>query len=165
MLETLHIVVLAAVVVAGAWTDVRTARIPNALTVTGLLAGLALAAAGGTIASCALAAAVALALGFPLFRARVLGGGDVKLLLAVGALLGLERFLVALALAALSGAALSLVVALRRGVLLPVLLNSKDMLLSWATPGSVRPAAAASSGVGVPYGVAIAVGALAAWVA
>ena len=164
MLETLNLVVLLAVVGAAAWSDVRTKRIPNVLAVTGLACGLLLAAASGELASSATAAGAAFALGFLLFATGVLGGGDVKLLIAAAALLGLPRFGVALVLTALAGAALAIFVAARRGVLLPVLMNSKDTLASWATPGRAAAGrAAATSGVGIPYAVAIAVGAAGAW--
>jgi prepilin peptidase CpaA len=163
MLATLHLAALVALAAAAAWTDARTARIPNALTVTGLLAGLALGAAGGTLGSSALAAALAFGLGFVLFATGVLGGGDVKLLVATAALLGVGRLPEALLLTALAGAALAVLVAVRRGVLFPALLNSKDMLLSWATPVREAPRGAVTAGVGIPYGVAIAVGTVAAW--
>lgn len=163
MLSALHFAALVATLGVASWSDVRTGRIPNALTMGGLVAGLALSAAAGGLASSGLAVAVALALGLVLFATGVLGGGDVKLLLAAAALLGLERFAAALVLIALSGAALALFFALRRGVLLPVLLNAKDTLGSWATPGKARAAPAPSTGIGVPYGVAIAVGAVGAW--
>lgn len=165
MIEALHTAVLVALLGAAAWSDLRTRRIPNSLTVSGLAAGMALAvlAPGGSLAGSALAVAVAFAMGFLLFVGRVLGGGDVKLLIAVAALLGMERFAVALLLTALAGAVLALGTAVRRGVLLPALFNSKDTLVSWATLGRAGAAPALSTGVSVPYGVAIAAGALGAW--
>lgn len=165
MLEDVRLLALLAVAGAAAVSDVRSARIPNALTLTGLLAGLALAAGTGTLGSSGLAAGAAFGLGSLLFGARVLGGGDVKLMIAVAALLGLDRFLLSLLLTAVAGAALSLLVATRRGVLLPVLHNAKDTVVSWTTPGNGPPGGAVRTGIGIPYGVAIAAGAVGAWFA
>jgi len=96
------------VCVAAAWVDVATRRIPNILTYPAILIGLALNAAAPPVLN-ALGADVAVVwlgasgprdamLGFGLcavigivsFIARGLGGGDVKLLGAVGVLLGFD---------------------------------------------------------------------------
>jgi prepilin peptidase CpaA len=166
MLQSVQLAALATVLVLAAWSDVRRARIPNVLTVAGLVAGLALSAAAGAgaLVSSAQAVVIAFAFGFLLFVAQGLGGGDVKLLIALAALLGLQRFMAALVLTALAGGVLALLVALRRGVLLPVLLSSKDTLVSWVTPGGPETTPTTSpSGIAVPYGVAIAAGGLGAW--
>lgn len=165
MLHTLQGAALAALLLAAAWTDLRRGKIPNALTVSGLIAGLALSSAAGlgVLVGSVQAVALAFALGLALFAGRVLGGGDVKLLIALAAMLGLSSFAVALALTALAGGALSLAVAARRGLLLPVLLDSKDTLVSWTTPGRSAASPASTTGIAVPYGVAIAIGGLGAW--
>lgn len=83
MENALAAVLAFATAAVAAFTDHRTGRIPNALTVPAFLAGLAL---GGDVALAGMAAC----LGAPLFlfaRGR-LGAGDVKLLGALGALLG-----------------------------------------------------------------------------
>jgi prepilin peptidase CpaA len=75
---------------AAGW-DVAQRRIPNALILTGLLLGAALRTQAGGLAglgSCVGGAAVALALLFLPFRARLMGGGDVKLAMVCGAFLG-----------------------------------------------------------------------------
>ncbi|MDD5306919.1 MAG: A24 family peptidase [Deltaproteobacteria bacterium] len=97
-------------VLAAAIVDARTGRIPNRLTLTGLVAGLlaGLAAVGPVGLAVALASALAAGLvPFLLFRAGAMGGGDVKLLAALGALLGaggaLELEMLAFAVGALQG--------------------------------------------------------------
>ena len=95
------------VVVFGAtWSDVATRRIPNALTYPAILLGLALngalplllakldlktaevfLGASGSI-DCIQGFGLCAAIGIVSFMARGLGGGDVKLLAAVGALMG-----------------------------------------------------------------------------
>jgi prepilin peptidase CpaA len=86
----------AAVIVSlgGAVTDARTGRIPNALTLPALVGGLLLnAALHGTYGAVASIAGVVLAGGIPallhrITRGAAIGGGDVKLFAALGALLG-----------------------------------------------------------------------------
>lgn len=156
-------------------TDVRARRIPNALVLALLAAGLvrlpfAGAPAAG-LATGALAAGGAVLAGLlalvPLYATRVLGAGDVKLFAALGAWLGTTGLLDAAVWTALAG-----------GVL------ATGWIAAQAVASRLRPAAAAapvaapaagrvgSHGVGrvggrrpgarLPYGVAIAAGGLAA---
>jgi prepilin peptidase CpaA len=87
MMAAPHVIALV-VALVGCVTDLRTRRIPNALTFSaaatavvfhGIDAGLA--GIGHSLAGLA----VGLALFLPLFALRGLGGGDVKLLAALGA--------------------------------------------------------------------------------
>lgn len=102
---------LALVVGAASVWDLRQRRIPNGLVLLGLLAGLGLGAAGAGLAGVGAAlagAAVAFAALILPFSRGWLGGGDVKLVMACGSLLGWQG---ALATAVL-GAALHGLVAL-----------------------------------------------------
>jgi hypothetical protein len=80
---------LALILLAGV-SDLRTRRIPNALTVTAL--GIALALRGATgvepLASGLAGAVIAFATAIPLVLLGGLGGGDAKMLAATGAFLG-----------------------------------------------------------------------------
>jgi len=102
---------LALVVAAATVWDLRQRRIPNGLVLLGLLAGLGLGAVGGGLGGVAAALAGAgfafVALIFPFSRGW-LGGGDVKLVMACGSLLGWQGALVT----AVLGAALHGLVAL-----------------------------------------------------
>jgi prepilin peptidase CpaA len=72
--------------------DHRRGFIPNGLTYPCLLAGLALAALGGGLLGLSMSVAGLLAAGFLFFvafAAGSCGGGDVKLMAALGAILGL----------------------------------------------------------------------------
>ena len=83
--------VLAVLVLAAAWTDGRSRTIPNWLTVGGIGAGFAAhVAIGGLGGLKAPAAGFALAAGvYGLFYVlRAVGGGDLKLMAAVGAIAG-----------------------------------------------------------------------------
>jgi prepilin peptidase CpaA len=78
---------------AGAWTDLRTGQIPNWLTFPGILVGVVLAGLAGRDgfllgAGRGVAAAAVCALPvYILFRMGGFGGGDVKMIAAIGALL------------------------------------------------------------------------------
>jgi len=95
---TVWIVTLALTGVAGVW-DWRSRRIPNWLTVSGVVAGITLHSVlqGWPGVRFSLAGmGLALALLLPLVYLRALGAGDWKLMGAVGALVGWQIFLVVL---------------------------------------------------------------------
>src|SRR5947209_11249935 len=83
--------IAAAMAGVAAYTDLRSRRIPNWLTLSAAVIGLGLnlalgGAAGGLTAVLGLGLGLAMLLPFYLLRA--VGAGDVKLLAALGALLG-----------------------------------------------------------------------------
>ncbi|MFH0943787.1 MAG: prepilin peptidase [Planctomycetota bacterium] len=106
------------VVVVGATIfDLRTREIPD-LFPAALLLLAALACASGRTGvgwvSAGIGLALALVLGLALFRTGGFGGGDVKLLIGLGALLGAKAFFLSLLYIGLAGGVLS-VIALIRG--------------------------------------------------
>lgn len=167
---TLEAATLAATLTAGAAcvTDIRTRRIPNALTfgsaatallfhgATGGLPGLGQAVGGWS---------VGLALFLPVFLLRGLGAGDVKLLAALGAWLGPSLALWTGLYTAIAGGALALVVALSHGYLRKAFQNIFVVLTHWRVIG-VRPIASLSleqaEGPRLAYAVPIALGLLVA---
>ncbi|KAF0194552.1 MAG: prepilin peptidase CpaA [Bacillota bacterium] len=86
--------------------DLRERRIPNFLTLTGIVVGLVLQAVlngrEGLLASF-LGLGLGLLVLFPLFAVSKFGAGDVKLLAAIGALRGLQFLWRAALLGAVSG--------------------------------------------------------------
>src|SRR5512140_2562319 len=84
--------------VAAAVIDIRTRRVPNALTAATAIAGLAAAATGVGFSSLTGSVAGGI-VGFGLLMPGYIwggtGGGDVKLLAALGTLLGPNRIIVA----------------------------------------------------------------------
>ncbi|MGZ3297118.1 MAG: A24 family peptidase [Xanthobacteraceae bacterium] len=117
-----RIVVLFTLLVTAATIDVRKHRIPNWLTVSGLLFGLGysafvpfymhhgfLFALGG--------AAIGFGVLFPMWLLRMLGAGDVKLMAMTGALLGAQAVWLALVGSLVAGGLCAVLVALWRGKL------------------------------------------------
>jgi prepilin peptidase CpaA len=100
-----------------AWIDLRTRRVPNALTVPLAVAGIAAATAGITALSLK-ASLVGLGLGLlfmlPGYLFGATGAGDVKLLAAAGAWLGPADVGTAFLYTALVGGVLALIVARQR---------------------------------------------------
>lgn len=96
--------------IAAAW-DWRTRTIPNWLTIPVLLAGLALNRLDGLYG-----AGAALLVQVPFFVIGMIGGGDVKLMAAAGALLGWREFFVLfLIVSLLQGLGALVLLAIHRG--------------------------------------------------
>ena len=151
--------VLIGIALIAAWCDLRRRVIPNALTLPTLAAGIAFDAwrAGGMPWG---AIGAALLAGLPLYLcwlARWVGGGDVKLAAALGAVLADPGAATAMLwAAALAGGVLTLWE--WRGWLIPTLYavalaNPHMLRAAWET----RP-----QGTTIPFGVALAAGAVVA---
>ncbi len=161
------VAVVALVLAAVVW-DVRSRRVPNALTLGG--AAVAFAMHGllhgwsGLLTS-ASGWAVGLVLFLPLFALGGMGAGDVKLLGAIGAWLGPRGAVWAGLCGAVAGGVMALTVALARGYAKTALKNVGAMLRLWSVVG-VQPVAgltlADKASVRLPYALPLAVGALAA---
>jgi prepilin peptidase CpaA len=162
-------VLLVVVLVVASWTDVTARRIPNWLTVSGIVAGLGVRAWVGLapLGSGALGLAVACFLALPFFATGVVGGGDAKLLMAVGAFMGPADIAWASLVIAVVGGLVALIEAARRRVLVPTLASCGLLIVSWVTLGrrGRGPARMMLAGerLTVPYGVAIAAGSLLWW--
>ena len=109
-----HVVTATVVIassVAAAAIDLRTRRVPNGLTAATAIAGLAAAATGVGLTSLT-GAVIGGIVGFGLLMPGYIwggtGGGDVKLLAALGTLLGPNRIIVAFFATAISGGLIAL---------------------------------------------------------
>lgn len=103
---------------AGAVCDVRTGRIPNALTLPLLACGVAWSVFAGGWAGLGGSLGAGLLVGLPfvvLYAMGAGGAGDAKLMMALGAWLGLTDGLVALVAVLAAGAVLGLLTAAHRG--------------------------------------------------
>lgn len=149
-----------ALVILGGVRDLVSYRIPNWISLA-LLAAFVPAAVLGWAAGVPLdvlglhlaVGAAALVAGVVMWTLRWIGGGDAKLFAAAALWLGLPTAGVYLAVTGLAGGALALLLLQLRS----------PMLRTYAVLGPAWVARLAQPGENVPYGVAIAVGALAAF--
>lgn len=125
------LVVCLAVAIAAAITDLLTGRIPNLLTYPAILIGLGLAAWQGVpVFMGHLAAGLIAAIPFLLaFLYGGGGGGDVKIMAAVGALIGFPGILPVMAHALLVGAVMAVIDVVVQGRFKAVLQKARLSLL------------------------------------
>jgi prepilin peptidase CpaA len=145
-------------------SDLRTRRIPNALTFSAAAAALIFhfIAGGWQAAGQSLVGLFVGGLLFlPMFALRGMGAGDVKLLAAVGAWLGPIQVVIAAVATSLAGGVLAIVVAIAYGYLRRALANLYLLLTHWRVAG-VQPLPAVtldqSKGPRLAYAVPIAIG-------
>ncbi len=165
---TLKVLLAATALIAGIY-DLRYRRIPNRLNITAAALGLVL---NGFffhwhgVASAFLGIGVALLVYFPLYLLRGMGAGDVKLMMAIGAIVGPSNWFQIFVVTALCGGffALCLVVLKRR--FHDTVLNCYFLLSEMChlrAPHRVSPQldVSSSAALRLPHGVSIAVGAIA----
>jgi prepilin peptidase CpaA len=156
-LQTLVLLIFPILVIVGGLKDLTSYTIPNWIPLA-LAAGFPLAAiAHGVplpLVGVQLAVGVvALLAGMAMFAARWIGGGDAKLFAVAGLWLGWPSALTFAAITAVAGGALAVgLLGLRSARLRPFVPSGPGWFVRLAEPGE-----------NVPYGVAIAVGALAAF--
>jgi len=157
LVHTLLLLIFPVLVIGAALRDATSYTIPNWLSVA--LAGafpfvaLALGLPLGAMGVCFAVGAAALLAGVGMYALRWIGGGDAKLFAAAALWLGLEPSLTYLAVIGLAGGGLAVgLLALRSTYVRPFVPNGPAWFARLAEPGE-----------NVPYGVAIAIGALAAF--
>ncbi len=155
-----------ALLVAAAIYDVRYRRIPNWLTVLGVCLGFTVNGLIGPPEGGLLFALAGLATGFGvymiLYLLRAMGAGDVKLMAAVGALVGWQRWFGIFFVAAIVGGIMALILVTVRRRLGKTLWNVGFIL---SEMGRGRPAYVGKEeldvrsprAVGLPHGAVIAV--------
>jgi len=114
------IVILAVMLTVALYTDLRWCRIYNKLTLPCILIGLVLntlyqGGHGLLLSICGIG--LIFLLYITLAPAAGIGGGDVKLMMAVGSLMGVKFLINALLLTAVIGGIMSLIVMMRRRIL------------------------------------------------
>ena len=161
--DAMALAIVAAGTGTGAVIDLRVRRVPNALTMTLAMAGVALAAAGlGRLGVSAAIAGWAAGLGLmlPAYLFGATGAGDVKLMAAVGALLGPEGVLWAFLYSAIAGGAIAIIVAALRGRLRQTIDGTMWLVLTkGATAAAIEDPQANNR---FAYAPAIAIGAIVA---
>jgi prepilin peptidase CpaA len=151
--------VLAAGLAAAVLIDLRSRRIPNWLTASMAGAGLVMAVAGVsglTLAQAALGLGAGLLLMLPGHALGATGAGDVKLMAAIGAIVGPSMVFSAFLATAVAGGVFAVVVALRRGRLHATLDGTRRLI---ASPTEGKQAVESAGKLNrFAYGPAIAVG-------
>ncbi|MDP3660708.1 prepilin peptidase [Phenylobacterium sp.] len=155
-LQMILVMVFPALVTVGGLRDLTSYIIPNWISITlaaaFLPAALALGVPLGDIGLHAAVGAGALVAGMVMFALGWIGGGDAKLFAAAGLWLGWPACLIFIAATAVAGGALALSLLMLRSIWLrPFLPGGPAWFGRLVEPGE-----------NVPYGVAIAIGALAA---
>jgi prepilin peptidase CpaA len=145
--------------------DVLWRKIPNKFALAGLIVGVTYNFLHGRVLSALVGCGMGFAVGLALFYLGAVGGGDVKLLMALGALLGYQRWIVAMEVAILAAALMAAFQVFRRRAARKVIGNmgeiSRELMRARFGPHpviNVRNAAA----IRAPFGVAAAVGTCAA---
>lgn len=162
-------VALALLVIVAAGWDLAARRIPNPLVLAGALAGVVLHVGHNGwagLATSLLGLLVGFAVFLPLFLLRGMGGGDVKLMAAIGALAGPQNCLLIFVLTALIGGVLAVALLLWKGGLAAALGNCAFIIKELACgrlPHARRPQLTIDSdqAVSLPYAVPMALGSLA----
>jgi prepilin peptidase CpaA len=158
-------ILLLAMALISAFTDLTRGKIYNAVTYPAVLVGVALQLGlhGGPGLFLALGGfAVGFFPAFLLFVLGGMGGGDVKLLGAIGAIAGPIVATETLILAFLFGGLFALGKLAWHGQLFDSLLRIVRVLAGYVVPGLGRAAAATTPALTVRFGVAICLAALAA---
>jgi prepilin peptidase CpaA len=158
--------VLLVMLLTAAVFDVLYRRIPNWLTVSGVVLGILVnTVIGPPVAGLVFSLAglgVAFAIYVALYALRAMGAGDVKLMAAVGALVGWERWFGIFFVTALIGGVMALILVVSRRRLKTTLFNVGFILSELK---SLRPAYLAKEeldvknkkALGLPHGAVIAV--------
>jgi len=147
---------------AAGWTDWRSRRIPNWLTVPGLLLGIAanswLHGWPGTKDSL-LGAALGLALLLPFVLINSLGAGDWKFVGALGAFLGPQNLLTVLLLGILVNGVIAAIMIVRKKRVRETVRNLGRMLAAFLSLHLPGPDLSLDNPdlVKVPFGVAVAI--------
>ena len=151
--------VLAAGLAAAVVIDLRSRRIPNLLTATMAVLGLGLAATGYssvTVAASVGGMVLGLVLMLPGHALGATGAGDVKLMAAVGAIVGPGLVFPAFLFTCIAGGVLAVAVAISRRRLTETVAGTGRLITAPANAGTEIKGAAASRRFA--YGPAIAAG-------
>jgi prepilin peptidase CpaA len=141
--------------------DLRSRRIPNQLTAAMAILGLALAVtqtSGVSVGASLAGILLGLLLMMPGYALGATGAGDVKLMAAVGAIVGPSLVFSAFVCTSIAGGVLAVAVALKRRRLAATLTQTGRLVAApGAAPAEIKAATGASR---FAYGPAIAVGSM-----
>lgn len=122
--------ILVSVIVIAVVLDLRSRRIPNILTVTSSLIGIIMLSLEGKAVISIAGLILGIALMMPGFMIGGVGGGDVKLMAAIGSLKGPSFVLNVFIISTLCGGLLALICAIKDGRLQRLLIDTWDYIKS-----------------------------------
>lgn len=161
-----HVLIAASVVLAltAAYTDIRWGKIFNVITVPFALLGLTLNTVAGGLEGLLLSLG-GIGAGFVLwlvsnFLGRIMGGGDIKLLMAFGALLGPLFMLWTFVIGAVVGGVIAVAISLRRGLLGEVVRRMGTSIYMRAALSEPMEITEGAGEIRLPYAIALGLGAL-----
>jgi prepilin peptidase CpaA len=148
-------------VVATAYSDFRWRKIPRRVTVVALIAGLLASWYFGYLLSSLLAALFAFCISMGLFSLGAIGGGDVKLITALAAMLGLQPWGRAMEFTIFIACGMAMIQVVRHGAIRQTLSNMAE-LVQWFFKAGLRPHPALhvknAAVLRSPFAVAVALG-------
>lgn len=170
LIKIISLLVLAALLTGAVWTDLKSHRIPNIISLGGIAVGIGfqiwLNGASGLLNGFG-GITVGLVMLLPFYILRGMGAGDVKLMATVGAFLGPTNALLAVGLTLFVGGLIAVAILILRNGIVPALsrywatLRCLVTTLNWAY---IPPATNEIAATRFPYAIAIASGtALSIW--
>lgn len=159
--------ILASFAVSAAIFDLIQRRIPNWLALTALLTGLGLNLLAHQLTGfwqALTGIGLACLIYFPLYLLRVVGGGDVKLMVALGALVGPGDWLVIFLFGAIIGAIIAAAIVVMRGWVVDTVRNLGCLvyeLIRLRPPYKLHQQLDISGGRTLPHAASVALGSLA----
>jgi prepilin peptidase CpaA len=163
--DTVNVLFLLVLGICGG-TDIFAHRIYNFVTYPAMVTGIVLNTLGSGwrgLQMSVIGLVVGFVMFFIVFLFGGLGGGDVKLMAAVGALQGYPFIMYASAFSALFGALIAVGALMARGRLWRSLRNVFGVMLSYAVPFMEKRHLDPKESFPIPYGYAMAMGSLWAW--
>jgi len=159
------ILMILALVLVSAWTDIRRRLIYDAFTFPAMLAGVYFAMLAGPqpLAWSLAGLAGGLLVLYPFYRIGGMGFGDLKLMGAIGALGGLTFLVSAFIDTALAGGVMAIALMARRGNSTEILGRSPQVLRAIFSRGGKVQMPDSKDQDTIPYGVAIFLGTVFAW--
>ncbi len=159
--SSVSIIILLTILMVATWTDITRHRIPNLLSLGGMVLGLVLQVWGIGIAGLVNGlggVSLGLLLFLPFYVVGGMAAGDVKLMAAVGAFLGTSHIMSAIAMTLIFGGVLGVLVLLsRRGM--PAAWGRYALILKclWTTGKFywIPPAPGEAAATPFPYALAI----------
>jgi prepilin peptidase CpaA len=127
-----------AFMLTAAVADLVWRRIPRQLAIAGFAAGICVNTIRGQLGPALFAAAMGFGAGLALFHLRAIGGGDVKLVVALGAMLGWRDWIFAMQIAIVIAGIAAIAMAVYQGRFRQTVSNSAQ-LVGWIGANGLTP--------------------------